>query len=356
MTDSGNLSIDFLVGFTIFLMAFIWVATMIPGLLIGLQANSIDYTAVAYRTGVILVEDPGWPASPPWESYADFAKSNVSRFGLAISKETPNILSDDKVNRFFCLSTTDPSVGFVYPDDYRSRAIFGDVRYNFNISLRDTDANLTRMIGSVLPKNYGYIRRVVKIKSISNATIDQRKIALFHYNNTDGNVTRHEFSILFNNTKLLGDVTNPLYQIDPARERTIVNITDWKYFMSANPATTTVTLMNVTIYKLDPSGLSSFAGISPNQFVYTDGNRSRVDQLPIVVNNNISIQLSPYLFTQINAQYAKVFINLTFNLTTPSTFINTTNNPNASPFDYNYYSDNVTQPRLRDAVVEVAVW
>ncbi len=200
---------------------------------------------MAYRTGVILVEDPGWPASPPWETYADFAKSNVSRFGLAISKETPNILSDDKVNRFFCVSTSDPSVGFIYPDDYRSRAIFGDTLYQFNISLLDTDQNLTRTIGAELPENYGYIRRVVKIKSISNATIDQQKIARFHFNNTDGNVTSHEFSILFNNTKLLGDVTNPLYQINPAQERTIVNITDWQYFMSANPATTTVTLTNM---------------------------------------------------------------------------------------------------------------
>ena len=94
--DSGALSIDFIVGFTIFLIAFIWVVSMIPGLLIGLQSYTIDYDAVAYRTGVILVEDPGWPASPPWESYNDFQKFNVTRFGLAISRDTPNILSEDK--------------------------------------------------------------------------------------------------------------------------------------------------------------------------------------------------------------------------------------------------------------------
>ena len=62
MTDeNANLSIDFLVGFTIFILAFIWVVSIIPGLLIGLQSNTIDYDAVAYRTGVILVEDPGYP-------------------------------------------------------------------------------------------------------------------------------------------------------------------------------------------------------------------------------------------------------------------------------------------------------
>ena len=57
--DSGIMSIDFLVGFTIFLITFIWVATLIPGLFIGLQSHTIDYDAVAYRAGVILVEDPG---------------------------------------------------------------------------------------------------------------------------------------------------------------------------------------------------------------------------------------------------------------------------------------------------------
>jgi len=62
--DAGNLSIDFLVGFTIFLLAFIWVVSLIPGLLIGLQSYTVDYDAVAYRTGVILVEDPGEPALP----------------------------------------------------------------------------------------------------------------------------------------------------------------------------------------------------------------------------------------------------------------------------------------------------
>ena len=59
--DTANLSIDFLAGFTIFMIAFIYVATLIPGLLLGLQGSTIDYSGVAYRTGVILVGDPGAP-------------------------------------------------------------------------------------------------------------------------------------------------------------------------------------------------------------------------------------------------------------------------------------------------------
>src|SRR5512137_1466648 len=135
--DSGNLSIDFLAGFTIFMIAFVWVISMIPGLLIGLPAYTIDYDAVAYRTGVILAEDTGEPAS--WEATPfnlEWNKADVDRLGLAISRNDPNILAVDKVNRFFDTATScADDAAFCYPDDYRSRAIFGDYPYKFNISL-----------------------------------------------------------------------------------------------------------------------------------------------------------------------------------------------------------------------------
>ena len=62
--DSGILSIDFIAGFTIFMIAFIIVVTMVSGLLVSLQSRTIDYDALAYRTGVILTEDAGDPAGP----------------------------------------------------------------------------------------------------------------------------------------------------------------------------------------------------------------------------------------------------------------------------------------------------
>ena len=114
--DDGNLSIDFLVGFTIFMITLIYVATLIPTLFIGLQSNSIDYDAVAYRTGVILAEDPGMPYNPSWETLPNISDSEILRFGLALSKDTPNILTPEKINRFFldfriCLSNRLPVTG-----------------------------------------------------------------------------------------------------------------------------------------------------------------------------------------------------------------------------------------------------
>ena len=76
--DSGIQSIDFLAGFTIFMVSFIWVATMVPGLFIGVQSYTIDYDAVAYRTGVILAEDPGQPGRREFWGPRESSRGNSS--------------------------------------------------------------------------------------------------------------------------------------------------------------------------------------------------------------------------------------------------------------------------------------
>jgi hypothetical protein len=370
MTDeNGNLSIDFLAGFTIFMVAFIWVVTMIPGLMIGLQSYTIDYDAVAYRTGVILVEDPGWPVSPPWESFSDMQKSNVTRFGLALSKDTPNILSQDKVNRFFC------ETAFIFPDDYRTRAIFGDYPYGFNISLIDLGGQ-TRSRGDPLPDGHGTIRRLVKIKGTSNATIGDAKYTAYRssYIKTN-NATTHVFSILIDNPRLLTEVSDPLYQIDPSREQLTINITDLRSTITEFPPTITrsssnISLQNIKIYKRDGNSYSNIP-LSTSEYPYIDGSSSQITAMPYYVSDNVTLKFSPRFFDLMKAQNSQIYIALRFDITPASTFLNNTqvlpdynnldgaltfNNTNTVPFDYNYDPINVTQPSLRDAVVEVAVW
>ena len=222
-SDSGNLSIDFLAGFTIFMIAFIWVISMIPGLLVNLQGYTIDYDAVAYRTGVILAEDPGEPSLPtsviPWENL--ISRNGVVRFGLAVSKDTPDILSRKKVDRFFCSSV------FSYPSDYQNRSIFGDYPYQFNISLIELGStNPPRYIGGGMPatSSTGYIRRLVRIKEPAVAVVNANSTAHPEFlskatNATyEGNETVHEFSILINKTELLKDkILDPVYQINPGQ-------------------------------------------------------------------------------------------------------------------------------------------
>jgi hypothetical protein len=359
--DSGNMSIDFLAGFTIFLMAFIWVATMIPGMLIGLQAYTIDYDAVAYRTGVLLVEDPGYPEFPGWETLSDQRKVDMIRFGLASSKQTPNILDDNKINRFFNKST------FTYPDDYQKRVIFGDFPYHFNISLRDIELGETRVVGEVLPSNYGYIRRLVKIKSMSNASIDASNINAYHYKSTDDSTT-HIFSIQVNNSKLLAR-QDTMYRINPGTDQIMVNISDLRSTLPPagpshiDPSLVNITLTEIEVFK-DDLGLLSKMGTFDEPYI--DDN-STYQQPPYEVRDKVTIKITPdnLNIAAMMVQYTSLYINLTFNLQDGtggfpgpaygSPFLNNTH-PGATPFDYNYNMSRVTQPKFRDAIVEVAVW
>jgi hypothetical protein len=368
--DTANLSIDFLAGFTIFLVAFIYVATLIPGLFLGLQENTIDYNAVAYRTGVILAEDPGAPVS--WEIpgiYPDYyLKTNNIRFGLALSKDTPNILSAQKVNRFFCST-------FVYPGDYRSRAVFGDYPYLFNISLRFSGDPATESVGDVRPDGYGYIRRVVQLKGWSNATIGNATITNLKYQSTE-NVTTHLFTIHINSTDLLDNATNPactnpLYQINPWKDQIMINLTDLdtRHYPGPNPP---VHLSRITILRAQqsqPYPNPSFSVIRdfssgdlpsgvPPFYVYADG--TQATQLPALVTSNVSLIFSQGFFYQMgnNNNYqmdtsTQLYVQLTFQLDNPNWYLN---NTVSGPFEYNYNSAYVTQPNLRDGVMEIAVW
>jgi PKD repeat protein len=356
--DSGALSIDFLIGFTIFILAFIWVISMIPGLLINLQGYTIDYDAVAYRTGVILAEDPGEPPIPAWEKAP--TPNDVVRFGLSISKDTPNILSEEKVNQFFCTSV------FSYPNDYHERVIYGDYPYRFNISLIEVGSDYpSHYVGDIMSGSYGTIRRLVKIKGPSNATINYTYMKNHGYIRGD-NETQHEFSIVINNSELLKDkVTDPIYQINPALDRITVNITDLNKTMYADRESCfNVSLKRVYIYVEDEKIIPLHLYYTPiiNGIQYEDLTSDALydSTLPKDIKN-ISLVLTPKTLSW--TDYSHVYINLTFDLvktnlgcacpTCPgSQFLN---NTPGIPFDYNYHPDNVTQPNLRDATLEVSV-
>lgn len=353
--DSGNLSIDFLAGFTIFMLAFIWVATIIPTLLLGLQANTIDYDAVAYRSGVILVEDPGMPANPPWESYnITNQKDEILRMGLALKKETPNLLSPIKINQFFCST-------FTYPDDFQQKVIFGDHPYRFNISISSwSNENFTyQSVGDIKPIGYGYIRRGVKIKQMSNATIDS---AMYK---SSKNSTIHIFSIELNMTHLIQDEKNPMYQIDPLREPIIINITNLKGAL-IDPSTP-IEIQQINLWRLNPT---MPLAIVPPQYrqAMIDGNLKTPTVLsPESVSNNISIVFPANFFGppgNMATDQSKIFINFTFILKNPNplnldwagdTFINNSYN-SQNEFKYDYNPSRVTQPGLKPGIVEVAVW
>jgi hypothetical protein len=349
--DSGNLSIDFLAGFTIFMLAFIWVATIIPTLLLGLQANTIDYDAVAYRSGVILVEDPGMPANPPWENKIDAQKDEVLRMGLTLNKETPNILSPVKINKFF-------SPNFTYPDDYQQKVIFGDHPYMFNISIRSFDNSINQSLGDIRPIGYGYVRRVVKIKQMSNSTIDTIKYI------SAANSSVHVFSVSLNIPRLMENETTPAYQINTRAEPITINITNISCLKSVFPNNlylTQIRLIEVNVSRLNPT--MPIVTVPPFfREVYVDGGSTPVKPtraFPVIVNNNISIIFNSAFFEPMSSDQSRMFVNFTFDLSDGANAIegrciNSTFGNQL--FEYDYDPTRVTQPRLEPGIVEVAVW
>jgi hypothetical protein len=92
--------------------------------------------------------------------------------------------------------------------------------------------------------------------------------------------------------------------------------------------------------------------------VYADG--TQATQLPALVTSNVSLIFSPGFFYQMgnNNNYqmdtsTQLYVQLTFQLDNPNWYLN---NTVSGPFEYNYNSAYVTQPNLRDGVMEIAVW
>ena len=206
-------------------------------------------------------------------------------------------LIENKINRFFC------STEFSYPDDYRARAIFGDYPYFFNISLRTVGEDQARTVGDIIPDNYGYIRRDVKIKEPSNATIDQAMIKTYHYNNTE-NVTYNVFAIQLNASLLNGQITNqvidptkdPAYRINLQGDRIMINITDLDQSpprlspLGANPTDTNLTSITFSQRAYGSTQISPWFP-SPNYTLYADGVIK--PGMPFNVTQNISVIFDP---------------------------------------------------------------
>jgi hypothetical protein len=250
--DPAQLPVDFLVGFTIFILCLIVTANFVPSLLVGLQRTSgIDYDAVAYRTAVVLVEDPGETSTPvefpiggnpeglgpvnwrPWELRVQ--KEDVSRFGLALTRITPNILSINKINRFFNRTAFSYDqtfgIGPLNAEDYRKKLFFSTYQYGYNITLKNIspmkpgEPVLNLSVGEPYPSgSYGYIRRYVVIKQNSDgAPVDMVRRGP-EFNATLGPQVAQNFSVLLDGSVLYNRSIDTPFKIDLQREPVVINI------------------------------------------------------------------------------------------------------------------------------------
>lgn len=142
--DYGYTNLDFLIGSSIFLLTFLYVFTFVPNLFTPYQAGAIDLGSVIYRTGAVLVEDPGWyiyeqngeqKGNPSWETQDT---GRLARIGLASEKAAPNVLSMDKIRALAAI------------DDYElvrdKIGLNSAVRYDYTLSLTMDDTLADKQI------------------------------------------------------------------------------------------------------------------------------------------------------------------------------------------------------------------
>jgi len=113
ISKEGQMSVDFLLGISIFLLTLGFVIQFIPGLFITTSGDE-SLNSVAYRTAEILVADPGWWENQThngtgWEMHTAY----ISRIGFASditpnTKQTltPNILDKTKIQKALKLNQT----------------------------------------------------------------------------------------------------------------------------------------------------------------------------------------------------------------------------------------------------------
>jgi len=418
--DSGQLPVDFLVGFTIFILSLIMVANFVPSLLVGLQRTSgIDYDAVAYRTGVVLVEDPGEtnPAQQvafpiggnpaefgtmdwhPWELRTD--KDQVSRFGLALARDTPNILSINKINRFFNVTQFSFSHGLgqdLGDSDYRSKLLFSTYQYGYNITLQNISLmapgapGLDLSVGQPYPAGYGYIRRYVLIKQNSNATLDLSGPYHQYFDTYPGNESfvclppdcNEQLTIHLNGSILYNASIGTPYLIDLQREPLIVNFTGLNTLLNnsglnagdlvaqngtgicpSNGASRAATWATLREVDFGIPGTYNFWGTSvPGNVNANVWNGSASLPLqPLPLSNPMIVQKTLTLYMDyIDANYFNQNTDLTItfkfldydpcnpsSLPIPQTFVH-------GEFLYDYNRTNVTRPDLSTGMLEVGIW
>jgi len=369
--EDGVLSIDFLAGFTIFMIALIMVISMLPGILAGIQSEAIDYDAVAYRTSVILVEDPGWPANPPWNQMDEIHKADIERMGLALSKDTPNILSRGKIDLFF-----DNGAAFTMtPDDYRRKVIFGDIPYLYNFSLR-IEGEDPLFKGQEIPESsYGYQRRLVKVKNESFGHIDfsDGRYSTNTEARNGSEVTPYEasFFVDIDYGELYDRSISPAYRIDP---RSDMLTFDMEKMLSdldrVQLGDNGMKLEKVRLYKIQDGGSAqmlpyNWSDWNNETYIFYHGTEANYKASKLLDSSVFPITIKNETYFKMDLIPALPFSDeMTSGLRVNFTFSYNWTGANLDPgytylsgtHQYNYDVINVDQPYLVDGVMEVAIW
>lgn len=83
--NNGQISLDYLIGVTIFLLTFIFVFAFIPGMFSPFHSNSDEITMAADRVAAVLVENTLAIGGPGDKQPCILDTANISQFNTALS-------------------------------------------------------------------------------------------------------------------------------------------------------------------------------------------------------------------------------------------------------------------------------
>lgn len=142
MDSKGQITIDYLIGITIFLFSVLFIFNYTSGIFTPFHSNSDELTLIADRTSTALVEKI-----------------------LSEGDETvPNLVDKGKVDTFF----TELDANYEAYIDYLG--LTGSyLRYDFNVTM-ENQTSVMNTAGEVIPDgvNVGQTRRIVLIKNPVN--------------------------------------------------------------------------------------------------------------------------------------------------------------------------------------------
>ena len=147
--DAGQVSLDYLTGITIFILAFIFLYNILNSLLLPFQYNSDEVKPLAERAAIILAE---------------------SSDGLAASATSPNIIDKTKIIQL----NSDLNDPVIYSDKRAKLGLVnGNLIYNMNVSLRYFNYSLypnssnPLMSGGAIPNDYTNVGQTIRIVYLS---------------------------------------------------------------------------------------------------------------------------------------------------------------------------------------------
>ncbi|MFQ6121103.1 MAG: hypothetical protein ACE5KE_14605, partial [Methanosarcinales archaeon] len=273
-----------LIAISIFLLAFTFLITQIPGMFAPFQTQSIDLQPVAYRTSVILVEDTGWwdgiNGSVDWESGDHI--NYLSRIGLAANKYNPNnltellnrgktnVLSENKINALNNYSNTHS-----YEDIQQRLGLnMSTRRYDYNISLQYL--NSTTLNPKYIPNNTAPLLLIGKQIPTSGEVEKMVRLVTLEGNTTVGSLTTTNT----NNTTIINSTT----LTPPALKSFLVKFESFPDEGNTSKARLSVTLQNVVanITAINESGTDIL--IKTHQFNETLINNMNTTQNNITIN------------------------------------------------------------------------